>query len=44
MRSETKVVRPLAEKDRRCSNENMEVGGPERSKLRWNDVIRKDMR
>ena len=42
------MVRPCGEKDRRrCSYENMEVGGHRkrgRPKLRWSDVIRKDMK
>ena len=42
------MVRPCGEKDSRgCSNENMEVGGHRRigrQKLRWSDVIRKDMK
>ena len=40
------MVRPCGEKDRRrCSNENMEVGGHRkigRPKLRWSDVTGKD--
>ena len=47
-RSETEMVRPCDEKDwRRCSNEKMEVGGHQkiwRPKLRWSDVIKKDMK
>ena len=47
-RSETEIVRPCGEKDwRRCSNENMEVGGHwkiGRPILRWGDVIRKYMK
>ena len=42
------MVRTCGEKDRRrYSNENMEVGGHRkigRPKLRWSDVIRKDMK
>ena len=42
------MVKPCGEKDwRRCSNEDMEVGGHRnigRQRLRWNDVVRKHMK
>ena len=44
----TEMIRTRGEKDRgRRSDENMEVGGHGkmgRPKLRWSDVIRKDMK
>ena len=53
LRSETEMVRPCGEEDRRRDSKgimgtrNMEVSGHrniERPKLRWSDVVRKNMK